>query len=430
MRLFKPIIKSPQQELAYRSFMLRYEIYSLQLAFIIGAAHSILFLIIDYWRAADYAFVALHRGLMIFFLTSGAWIVLRIKVAPNFFYALCVAFSTILVLLSFSMDFTSGMPAFFLPNFICLLFFVFNAGLGHPLRLKFIHSIALVIVYHFYTNYFSPHKIFHSSQVWNLLVNVGISIVIGFLIERYKRLNFTQREELLKARKEIEEINSMKSKLISILSHDLNSPLNNLRGLIHLNEKNLISHEEFSTYLEKVGKSIDSISFLLMNLVRWSKSQFQGFQSVLENIEVKKIVNEVLTSVNSTEKNIRIEIDMLEKQFVKADREMFKLAVRNIISNSIKFSQPGSSIKIDFNENETHGTLTISDNGTGMPKAELENLFSLRIKSKTGTRNESGTGIGMMITKEFITLMGGTISADSEVGKGSSFHLKLPKGFP
>lgn len=421
MGYFKTIIKSATQEIEYRNFMLRYETYSLRLACIIGAIYMFIFLIIDYWRVGDYASVLFHRSVMIIILVTVFYTTPRIKLKPWSFYSLSIFICMTIILLSISMDRSAALPQFFLPNFIVLLFYVFNAGLGYPLKLKFILNSIVVALYLIYSGYFSPHNNAHLAQIWNLLVNLAISLMIGFLIERYKRINFVQR-------KEIEELNSVKSKLLAILSHDLNSPLNSLKGLLHLNARGLLTQEEVNQNFEKVGRSVDGVSFLLQNLLRWAETQLQGFKPELEKIEAKKIIDDVLYSLESisTEKNIKLSNKVNENIFFFVDGEMIKLVIRNILTNSVKFSHPDSSVEIASKNNTTHCTISIQDSGVGMSQEEVDNLFSLKKLSKPGTQNESGTGIGLMLTKEFIEAMHGTISIASMVGKGSTFYITLP----
>jgi signal transduction histidine kinase len=428
MELYKSIIKSSAQEITYRNFMLRYETYSLALACIIGSIYMLIFLTIDYWRAGNFMAALVHRSAMIMVLVIAAYSAYRFKFKPLSFYSLCVSVCTVIFLISISMDFHSGMPQFFLPNFFCLLFYVFNAGLGHPLRLKSIHSGSLIILYLIYSKYYSPHQTFHLTQIWNVGVNVGISLLIGYLIERYKRLNFVQREELVTIRGEMEEMNSMKSKLISIISHDLKSPLNNLKSLLNLNERGLLTPDELKQNFSRVGKSVDGISYLLQNLVRWSKSQHQGFKPELEKIEVRKSVDDVLYSTESisAEKNIQIHNKVEENIFFLVDREMIKLVIRNILTNSIKFSHPNSSITITSKNIGDKCTVAIQDSGIGMTQEEMENLFYVKKSSRPGTQNEGGTGIGLMLTHEFIKMMKGAISVNSEIDKGSTFYVTLP----
>lgn len=425
MGYYKKIISSAAQEKEYRNFMLGYETYSLRIVCLIGIIYTCIFLIIDYWRAVDFVSVLFHRSIIIIILMLVVYITWRIKLSPRSFYLFCFFIFLITVLLSISMDSSAALPQFFLPNFICLLFYISNAGLGYPLRFKFILSGAIIALYVFYSVYFSPHYNTHLSQLWNLLVNLVFSLLIGYLIERYKRINFIQT-------KEIETLSTVKSKLISILSHDLNSPLNSLNGLLYLNEKSLLTQQELNQNFGKVRRSVDSVSFLLQNLLRWSKTQLQGFKPKTEKLEVKKIIEDVLYSLESIseDKGIRFLNKVDEKIIVYSDSEMVKLVVRNILSNSIKFSHLDSTIEIAARNDSVHCTLSIKDSGVGMTQEEADNLFSFERESKRGTQNESGTGIGLMLTKEFIETLGGTISVVSESGKGSIFYFTLPTQGP
>jgi signal transduction histidine kinase len=219
-------------------------------------------------------------------------------------------------------------------------------------------------------------------------VNAGISLVIGFLIERYKRINFVQREGLLAARKRIEQMSSMKSKLISIISHDLKSPLNNLKGLLHLQDTGLMTAQESMIHFAKVGKSVDGLFHLLQNLVHWSKSQLEGFKPEFKNIEVGEIVKDVLFSIESlsAEKNITILNKVDKIIYFFGDREMMKLIIRNILGNSIKFSHPGSTIEITALIDTNRCIVSIHDHGIGMSPQEIQSLFSIKKNPKYCTQ--------------------------------------------
>lgn len=213
----KSIIQSVEQKQAYDNFMLKYEVYSLRIACLIGAIHTCLFLAIDYWRAEHYSYVILFRSLTMVVLFFFAYYSGSIR--NRFFYDfICIMIAATMLVLNSAMDLMSGMPSFYLPNFICLLFYVFNAGLGYPLRLKLTVTITYVLAFILYSLFLSPHQQFHLGQSFNIIVNASISLLIGFLIERYKQLNFAQREESISARKKIEELDSTKTNLISVLA--------------------------------------------------------------------------------------------------------------------------------------------------------------------------------------------------------------------
>lgn len=211
------IIQSPEQRLAYADFMLKYEVYSLRIACVIGAIHTGLFLVLDYWRAEHYSNVILFRSPIIILLVFFTYYSTTIR-SRALYNVICIIISISIFVLHSAMDLMGGMPAFYLPNFVCLLFYVFNAGLGYQLRLKITLSIIYVWAFITYAWFFSPHQQFHLAQSFNIIVNGSISLIIGFLIERYKQLNFIQREESISARKKIEELDSVKTDLISTLA--------------------------------------------------------------------------------------------------------------------------------------------------------------------------------------------------------------------
>jgi len=220
MTLFEPIIKTKEQESDYRKFMLRYDTYALKIACIIGAIYHLFFLIIDFSRVEYYEYVIIFRGIMMLILTLGAAFITKIKFSVLNFYIICILVSVSTVAFSFPLDYLAGMPEYFLPNIFCLLLYVLNNGIGHPLRIKGIFSILLFSFYVFYSFEISNHKEFHLSQAWNLIINIIFSMLIGYLIERSKRLNFVQRRELEKTQNELKAI--LDSAFVSIIKTDLN----------------------------------------------------------------------------------------------------------------------------------------------------------------------------------------------------------------
>jgi PAS domain S-box-containing protein len=157
---------------------------------------------------------------MMLILTLGAAFITKIKFSVLNFYIICILVSVSTVAFSFPLDYLAGMPEYFLPNIFCLLLYVLNNGIGHPLRIKGIFSILLFSFYVFYSFEISNHKEFHLSQAWNLIINIIFSMLIGYLIERSKRLNFVQRRELEKTQNELKAI--LDSAFVSIIKTDLN----------------------------------------------------------------------------------------------------------------------------------------------------------------------------------------------------------------
>lgn len=341
------------------------------------------------------------------------------------YHFLSLVTSVLILALTFLMDFLSGMPAFFLPNSVILLLYIFNAGLSHSLRLKYFQSGTLLVAFLLYAVYISPHSAVHLSQIWNIQLNILISLLIGFLFERYKRQHFMQRVELLQAQSKIEALDNLKTKLISVLSHDLSSPLNNLRGLMQLKDDGAITEEGFSQYSSKVRKSMENVMDMMQNLVHWSTSQLNGIKPSQNQIDIKQTINEIIEIQENAIKSKNLKVLNLAENNpnLLLDREILKIVIRNFLTNSIKFSEAGSQITISSETKAHTYTLSVQDTGIGMTPEEIANLFQTKKVSRPGTSNEGGSGIGLIITKEFVEMMNGTIAAQSEVGKGSTLSV-------
>jgi len=420
---FNKSLKSIEQERAYREFMLKLDVVSFRIACLYGSVHIFLFAIIDYWRATHYQYVFISRFAMILALISATGITYRVKLTVRQYDILAIFTSFFIVVASFFMDLFSGIPPFFLPNFLCLLLYVYNAGLGYSLRTKIIQSIIFFAAFSVYAFYISPHSEIQISQSFNVLVNALVSILIGYLIERYKRINFDQMEM-------IENLSDFKTKLISVLSHDLSSPLNTLKGLLQLKGMGALRQEELDVHSSKVQRSLENVSGMLQNLVKWSGSQLNGFELTKENIDVGKTIDEVIELLenSATKKGIRIEKKIENNVHLIIDQEILKIVMRNFISNAVKFSKPGSSISILTNSEPNSLTISVQDTGIGMSQDDIDNLFQMSKVSGVGTENERGSGIGLIITKEFVEMMHGTISVTSKLGKGSIFSATFPIG--
>ena len=199
MRLFKKIITSPEVEQAYNQFMLNFEVQALRMTGYLGIFYLFLFLIIDYWRVENYYYTLIFRSGAI--LTTLIIILLshRKEVTPSYYNLLCLLLSSALPILFYLLDLKAGMPLFFLPNAICLFFYVFNACLGHTFKLKAIHTGIFFISFILYSFYLSPYKSSHLSQVWNLSLNASMSLLIGYLIVWFKRVRYVQQEQLIES---------------------------------------------------------------------------------------------------------------------------------------------------------------------------------------------------------------------------------------
>lgn len=241
-----------------------------------------------------------------------------------------------------------------------------------------------------------------------------------------KRKNYL--DQLASKRLELEDLNKLKDKLLSIVSHDFRSPLNSLRGTLTLFLRGAISNEELSMLTESLVEKLDNTYNLLENLLHWAKSQMQGMKVYMKEIDLQVISKDcidLLTPI-ADKKLVTIKSNIKAPVSAFADNEMVKLVIRNLISNSIKFTTAGNEITVDAKIDEGIVTVSIKDNGLGISNEDQDKLFKLENFSTIGTSNERGMGLGLLLCKDFVEKNNGEIWFESELEKGSTFFFSLP----
>jgi signal transduction histidine kinase len=237
------------------------------------------------------------------------------------------------------------------------------------------------------------------------------SIIAGILLEVRRRRSFLLYEDMAKKKMRIEELNEQKNKIISVLSHDVASPINSLAGLLHLQEKGKVTEQEIKPFLKDVRRRMDSVSTLVYGLVRWSKSQIEGFVPEKGIIDLGKLVEEIaeLFRPAASHKSVKIEVHFTSSLLVFSDEEMIRIAVRNILSNAVKFSTPKSTIELRaYRENENI-RVRVTNSGVPIQENVVQKLFSYQVSSSEGTAGEKGTGLGLAMASYFVKTNGGKI---------------------
>ena len=248
--------------------------------------------------------------------------------------------------------------------------------------------------------------------------------------------DITAQKEVEKALKEskkhLQELNVTKDKFFSIISHDLRSPFNAIIGFSEVlyNETEDFSKAEIKGMAESIYKTSRETYNLLNNLLEWSGTQTGRINFDPANIRIYDIVIGAVNLLSDTakKKSITILIDMPEQIQVFADINMITTVIRNLLSNAIKFTYKKGSIKISAQDTGKSVEITITDTGVGIKKKDIKKLFRIDADfSNSGTANEKGTGLGLVICKEFITMNKGDIRVESAIGKGSRFIVSFPK---
>jgi PAS domain S-box-containing protein len=238
-------------------------------------------------------------------------------------------------------------------------------------------------------------------------------------------------QALSESLQDLKELNATKDKLFSIISHDLRSPFSSIIGLTSLlteSSENLNS-EEAKGILEMISTSSKSSLNLLDTLLDWAKTQTGQINFNAVQVNLKSIISDVFDTLKTTSKIKEIALNFHQSNEIDmyADENMLKTVLYNLISNAIKFSHKKSRIDIYAKHKESYIEISVVDNGVGIEKEVLDKLFSINKNITTrGTLNEKGSGLGLLICKEFIQKHDGEIWIESEVGKGSTFKFKVP----
>lgn len=253
-----------------------------------------------------------------------------------------------------------------------------------------------------------------------------IPVFVVYIIIRFIRKNYdTERQATIEKTQALEWSNSEKTKLMSIISHDLRSPLINIQNYLQLLNENQVDDTDRPMLEKSLMQSTNGAVQMLSNFLHWSKSQMEGARTNIVLINLDSALHSTLEMENVTaaKKNIELNVNIPDQLMVYADVDMLQLVVRNLISNAIKFTPAGGKIEINAERLATECKITIADNGCGIPAEKQQKLFSANAESTYGTDNEKGVGLGLGLCKEFIELQGGRITFESTLNQGSSFFL-------
>lgn len=248
------------------------------------------------------------------------------------------------------------------------------------------------------------------------------------LIQSNEELMLTT-EQLDAQGQQLKELNQTKDRLFAIISHDLRSPINSLKGLMSLMYGQNISTEEFIKFSKSIKHGIEHAHFMLNNLLDWANSQFHGMKTNPQHIELVALAleNKLLFQEVSQNKNIQIIIDIESDIKVYADEDHVNLVLRNLLSNALKFTEAGGEVRLNATGKDTYCEISVADTGIGMSVQLLENLFNKQFSnSHTGTDGEKGVGLGLFLVKDFVEKNGGKIRVESKEGEGTTFYFTLP----
>ncbi|GEM_PF-255245 len=269
-----------------------------------------------------------------------------------------------------------------------------------------------------------------------LVVVVALTAILLFSVyrsgQRRKQINsllLQHQEEMEKRSKELEQLNEVKDKFFSIISHDLRSPINALAGLMDLMDKGAIASHELPVAIKELRIRFNHTRSLMNNLLDWTVLQMDKMNLQAGNVPLFKIVEENIELMGSIQnKKIRMVNNVPQNAMGYADSNTINLVIRNLMTNAIKFTNDGGEIAVSAESKGNEWVMSVRDNGIGMSDDIQKKLFDkINPYSTRGTANEKGTGLGLILCKEFVEKNGGRIWVESEENKGSTFWFTVPK---
>src|SRR6056297_1970387 len=276
----------------------------------------------------------------------------------------------------------------------------------------------------------------------------GLVIILLFFViiyrqkQKQKKANYllsekneeiqNQKESLTKQAEELRTLNATKNKLFSIIAHDLKNPFNYLLGYsgLLLDDWDSMKKEKIKTFVSDIHKASQRGYDLLVNLLEWSRAQTGKLELHPANLELYDIIQQTIFQLkpNADEKNINVENNIEPDVFIYADMNSVTTTIRNLFSNAIKYTQDGGTVRFYNLIEENFVKIFIEDNGSGISPENQQKIFRIdETFSNKGTEGEKGTGLGLLLCKEFVEMNGGIIGFESEENKGTTFYFTLPK---
>lgn len=347
-----------------------------------------------------------------------------------------------------------GRAFFLIFSFLALCInYVYNSGINGPTILVFIvlFSVSLaisppsqykiwlsmnIIVYFSLLafEYLFPKLIISSYPFKSgRFIDTGVSyflccclmlLITHYVIKEFRRIHaFT-----LKDTKALEESNQIKNKLLSVIAHDLKEPLASIQTFLELLDDFELDAEERKSIEQGLLKKTQDTSFLLANMLSWTRNQMDAINIQLEALPLEETLQETIRSLQAValEKKIKLESLIMKDLTVLGDRNMLLVVIRNLIMNAIKFTPIDGYISVNAADNNGICTLFIKDNGIGIVAEKQASLFLLGITPTPGTGKEKGAGLGLVLCKDFMQYQGGSIGFTSDLGMGSTFFITLP----
>jgi two-component system, sensor histidine kinase and response regulator len=264
------------------------------------------------------------------------------------------------------------------------------------------------------------------------IFSLALFVAVYYAYRNKSKLNVELHSlniQLNRQREELVQKDRMKDKLFSVIAHDLRGPFHSLKTLLDNELYEHLSPEEWMRLMPALKNQVDSTSELFDNMLLWSRSQMKGLRVNLSTFCLYDLIdqlNQQSFAKKIYEKNVIFRNKVDVNLMINSDYELVGIVLRNLLSNAIKFTPAGRSVTIQALQENNIATIHVIDEGIGISGTQVADLFNSRFFSSPGTNQEKGSGVGLYLCKEFIELLGGTISIESELGVGTTFTCVIP----
>ncbi|SFW65988.1 sensor histidine kinase [Chitinophaga sancti] len=282
------------------------------------------------------------------------------------------------------------------------------------------------------THRLAPHTVIHQVSEGRRIMNAVIWLIMLLFCLYYFRLQIMgYTKELEESNRQLNVANKTREKLISILAHDMSSPINTLFFMLDLLQEDMLSGKDFAESSRLLILQARNLQENMDGLLQWCYTQMKGIAPQPANFNLVALIGEVITFLQPQfqKKHIRLQNDIAQYTcIINADPDHVRLIIRNLLSNAIKFSYQEAIIVLSMEDKGSEVIISVTDFGVGIRAAILESIFAAdKIHSTPGTGNEKGIGLGLSLSEEFAQKNNGFLSVASEEGKGSTFSLHLHK---
>ena len=265
-----------------------------------------------------------------------------------------------------------------------------------------------------------------------MLLSGGMVLLLGGLGYFYSRIKnkntllAQQNIQINKQKDELQTLNGVKDRLFSIISHDLRNPLVTLRSYLSLSDNANITEDKKIAFKKQTSQAVLQTTDMLDNLLVWANMQIKNTNANITPIDIEEVVLDAIDNVNAQaqQKNISIHKN-IEIASALGDKNILNIALRNLLTNAIKYSEENKNIFISAIQKENNILLSVKDEGIGMTTKQIADLVNNETKTTVGTKGEKGSGLGLFLVKELLTKANNTLIIESEVGKGSICTIKL-----